>query len=368
MKNLNSDVSSVQHVNIRFANLGKLACPMRSKYIYFCIMITPLCQVLVNKPLTILLLSMLALSVGCTKIIEVDIPDADPMLVVEGSIRNGEMPFVLLSESQGYFAPIGNPLEGFYLGGAEVTVTVDGDTYELDEICTSDLPFEQLELIAAGIGVSVQSLMMFPLCAYTSLTEVNLIGAEGKVYDLHVVLDDYEINATSKLNVVVPLEDTFFFVPSTAEQDSLGYISNTYTDPDTLGNAYRWSSMRINQYPQWHRLAGIKKDNGFIYPMGSPWDDSFINGQEFTFSAFRYPSESDAPNAPSGFWEKGDTVLVRLESIDQGAFDAVMSFESAYSAQGSPFAPPTNVSSNIEGGLGWWIAYGASVDTVFCGL
>ena len=311
---------------------------------------------------------MLALSVGCTKIIEVEIPDADPMLVVEGSIRNGEMPFVLLSVSQGYFAPIGNPLDGFYLGGADVTVSVDGETYELDEMCTSDLPFEQLEIIAAGIGVSVQSLMMFPLCAYTSLTELNLIGTEGKVYDLHVVLDDYEINATSKLNVVVPLEETFFFVPATADQDSLGYISNTYTDPDTLGNAYRWSSMRINHYPEWHDLAGMKKDNAFIYPLGSPWDDSFINGQEFTFSMFRYPSEFEDDNDEYGFWKTGDTVLVRLESIDQVAFDAVMSFESAYSAQGNPFAPPTNVSSNIEGGLGWWIAYGASVDTVFCGL
>jgi len=320
------------------------------------------------RPLTILLLSVLALSVGCTKIIEVEIPDADPMLVVEGSIRNGEMPFVLLSVSQGYFAPIGNPLDGFYLGGADVTVSVDGETYELDEMCTSDLPFEQLEIIAAGIGVSVQSLMMFPLCAYTSLTELNLIGTEGKVYDLHVVLDDYEINATSKLNVVVPLEETFFFVPATADQDSLGYISNTYTDPDTLGNAYRWSSMRINHYPEWHDLAGMKKDNAFIYPLGSPWDDSFINGQEFIFSMFRYPSGFEEHNEEHGFWKTGDTVLVRLESIDQVAFDAVMSFESAYSAQGNPFAPPTNVSSNIEGGLGWWIAYGASVDTVFCGL
>lgn len=368
MKNLDSDVSSVQHVNIRFANLGKLWCPKRSKYIYFCIMISPPRIAFCYRPLTILLLSVLALSVGCTKIIEVEIPDADPMLVVEGSIRNGEMPFVLLSVSQGYFAPIGNPLDGFYLGGADVTVSVDGETYELDEMCTSDLPFEQLEIIAAGIGVSVQSLMMFPLCAYTSLTELNLIGTEGKVYDLHVVLDDYEINATSKLNVVVPLEETFFFVPATADQDSLGYISNTYTDPDTLGNAYRWSSMRINHYPEWHDLAGMKKDNAFIYPLGSPWDDSFINGQEFTFSMFRYPSGFEEHNEEHGFWKTGDTVLVRLESIDQVAFDAVMSFESAYSAQGNPFAPPTNVSSNIEGGLGWWIAYGASVDTVFCGL
>tara|TARA_B110000444_G_C18837452_1_gene596858 strand:+ start:1459 stop:2454 length:996 start_codon:yes stop_codon:yes gene_type:complete len=331
-------------------------------------MILPIRNVLNNWYLTLLLLSVLALNAGCTKIVQVDIADADPMLVVEGSIRNGEMPVVLLSESQGYFAPTGNSLEGYYLGGAEVSVSVDGETYLLDEICTSDIPLDQLESFAAGLGVSVQSLMMFPLCAYTSLTELALIGTEGKVYDLHVVLDDYEINATSKLNVIVPIEESFFFIPATSDYDSLGQISTTYTDPDTLGNAYRWSSMRINQYPQGHELAGMQKDNSFIYPMGSPWDDSFINGQQFTFSMYRYPSGNESNSEERGFWKTGDTVLVRLETIDVVAFDAVFSFESAYSAQLNPFAPPTNVLSNIEGGLGWWIAYGASVDTVFCGL
>tara|TARA_B110000908_G_C9927676_1_gene302511 strand:- start:183 stop:521 length:339 start_codon:yes stop_codon:yes gene_type:complete len=108
-------------------------------------------------------------------------------------------------------------------------------------------------------------------------------------------------------------------------------------------------------------------DPTLIYPLGSGWDDSFLNGAEFTFSFFRYSEDfQDEPEGEAGFWKTGDTVIVRLESIDRSAFSAIMSFESAASAQGNPFSPPTNVESNIQGGLGWWIAYSASVDTVFC--
>ena len=72
---------------------------------------------------------LLIFSYGCSKIIDVELPDSEPLLVVEGSIRNGEIPLVLLSKSAGYFDPIGIPQEGFYLGGATVTVSVDGSPY-----------------------------------------------------------------------------------------------------------------------------------------------------------------------------------------------------------------------------------------------
>lgn len=303
--------------------------------------------------------------VGCTKIVDIEVPATDPMLVVEGSIRDGGMPFVLLSESQGYFAPF-DPATGFYLGGAEVDITVDGNTYMLDEICTDVLPEDQLVGIADMLGVSVQSLIEYPVCAYTSFAETALIGTEGKTYDLHVVLNEYEATSTTKLNTIVPLEDAWFSIPEGSTNDSLGIITNAYIDPDTLGNAYRWSSQRINKYPDWHMYSGQTKDNSFVYPAGSTWDDAVINGEYFEYAVYRYSNNFEPDTAEIGFWKTGDTVLVRMETIDHAAYDAVYSYEMAISSQGNPFAPPTNVRSNIEGGLGWWIAYGASVDTVIC--
>lgn len=303
--------------------------------------------------------------VSCSKVIEIEVPETDPMLVVEGSVRNGEMPFVLLSESQGYFTAF-DPSSGFYLGGADVSIAVDGSTYMLDEICTDILPEDQLVGIAEMLGVSVQSLIDYPVCAYTSFAETALVGAEGKTYDLHVILNDYDVTATTKLNTIVPLEDSWFTIPANSTNDSLGLIMNAYTDPDTIGNAYRWSSQRINKYPDWHIFAGQTKDGSFIYPAGSTWDDAVINGEYFEYAVYRYSNNYEPDTAETGFWKLGDTVLVRMETIDHSAFDAIYSYEMALSSQGNPFAPPTNVRTNIEGGLGWWIAYGASVDTVIC--
>ena len=292
---------------------------------------------------------------SCSKIVEVELPDSEPFLVVEGSIRNGEIPLVLLSKSAGYFDPISVSLEGYYLSGADVSVSVDGTPYLLDEVCTDALPSFALEEVSNALGVSAEVLLEFPICAYTSFKEPALVGSFGSRYDLNVIYDTIEVSASSKLENLIPIDTSYFQIPATATNDSLGLMATSYTDPDTLGNSYRWSSRRVS------------KDPSFIYPLGSAWDDSFGNGIPFEFLAFRYSSDFEAePDGEAGFWKTGDTVLVRLESIDKAAYSALLSFEASVSAQGNPFAPPTNVASNIEGGLGWWIAYSASVDTVFC--
>ena len=306
--------------------------------------------------LSILILSGLSIVLeGCTKIVDVDLPDSEPLLVVEGTIRNGEAPLVLLSKTQGYFDPVGDLSESLYIGGAEVTVSANGVPYLLDEICTQDLSSDILEVLGVTLGIDPQVLSENPFCAYTSFDEPALIGVHGVTYDLHVLYDTLEVTSSSKIENTVPIDSLAFVIPTTALSDSMGLITTSYTDPDTLGNSYRWASRRV----------GV--DPSFIYPLGSAWDDSFGNGTPLTFTFFRYSEDfSEEPEGEAGFWKTGDTVLVRLESVDRSAFSAIMTFESAASAQGNPFSPPTNVITNIEGGLGWWIAYSSSVDTVFC--
>ena len=82
----------------------------------------------------------LLLTTGCETPIDVEIPLAEPMLVVEGRIETGAPPIVLLSRSQNYFDPVDATLLGsLYEGGGEVRITVDGETILLDEVCAGDL-------------------------------------------------------------------------------------------------------------------------------------------------------------------------------------------------------------------------------------
>ena len=57
---------------------------------------------------------------SCSKVVEIDVPYAEPMLVVEGTIKKGKKPVVLLSLSEGYFDPINLNFDEFYLSGAQV--------------------------------------------------------------------------------------------------------------------------------------------------------------------------------------------------------------------------------------------------------
>ena len=291
---------------------------------------------------------------GCETPIEVEIPLAEPMLVVEGRIEPGAPPIVLLSRSQNYFDPVDATLLGsLYEGGGEVRIEVDGETILLDEVCAGDLGPTELMLASELLGLPVEVLMFSNLCAYTSF---GLFGEVGHTYVLEAVLDGDTVTAASTLNPPVPLDSIWFEVPGTA--DSLGFIHALFDDPDSLGNAYRWSAGRHG------------RDPGLLYPPVSTVEDAFFNGLAFEFNQFRPITEEDFADDANpdeiGFYKWGDTVTVRWDHIDRGAYEAIRSMEEQLQSQGSPFANPADVATNISGGLGLWVAYSPFVDTVVC--
>jgi len=291
---------------------------------------------------------------GCETPIDVSLPDTEPLLVVEGRIEPGSPPVVLLGRSQDYFAPVDAALLGtLYSGGGEVVLTVDGEDFILDEICADALGMEELMLASQLLGVPLETLILSNLCAYTRL---SLFGEVGKTYALRAVLDGDTATAVTKLNPPVPLDSLWFEAPGNT--DSLGFIYTDFRDPDSLGNAYRWSAMRI----------GV--DAGLLYPSISVVDDALFNGLAFEFSQFRPVTaedfEEDANPDEIGFYKLGDTVVVRWDHIDRGAFQAIASMEEQLQSQGSPFSNPSDVKTNIEGGLGLWVAYSPFMDTVIC--
>ena len=85
---------------------------------------------------------------GCSKVVDVDLPD-EPKLVIEGIIKEGKKPVVLLSMSEGYFDPINFDLEDFYLSDIDsISVEVDGVVTQLIEVPVPGLEQEQLEYLS----------------------------------------------------------------------------------------------------------------------------------------------------------------------------------------------------------------------------
>lgn len=318
--------------------------------------------------LTVLLLSML---VSCEKEITVDLPQAEQKIVVEGTILPGEFPLVILTWTQGYFEPTdANALQELFVHGASVTISDSDNTYTLTEFCSATLDTTILALASEALGISMESLQALNLCLYTNLA---LTGEVNETYRITVSKDEHYITGETKIPGLVYLDTVFFDILNPQVQDTLGIIFGRLTDPDTTGNAYRWFTKRINHYGNTvpdEELRGRQKDLNFIAPFGSVYDDSFFNGLSFEFA---YPrgvesnsNKFDDNNDERGYFKVGDTVAIRGCSIDRAAFKYIKSMEAQIGNQGSPFATPFNLESNLQGGLGAFIGYGAIYDTVVC--
>ncbi len=310
---------------------------------------------------------------SCEKEITVDLPPVPPTIVVEGTIYNNQQPIIFLSWTQGYFSPSSiESLAASYISNPNVVATIsDGVTaYPLIPLCLSDLPEDLQDDVSEALGIPITDLEGFDICAFTAF---DLIGEAGTQYELTVDYQGQHLESTTKIPEIVFLDTLWFDVVSAFPDDSLGFIFGNITDPDTAGNAYRWFAKRINHYPNWvpdEYLRGEQKDSRYIAPIGSVFDDEFFNGLSFEFAYYRGDEPNtgkfDDLNIERGFFKRGDTIAVRGCTIDRLAYRFINSLEDQIANQGSPFAIPANLQTNVTGGLGAFIGYGAVYDTVVC--
>lgn len=266
---------------------------------------------------------------SCEKDITVDLPKGEEKIVVEGYIEAGKNAYVFLSKTAPYFAPFDSAsLLSYAIKNATVVIS--------DGIIT-----DTLIQLSAEYGYLYAS--------------SNIVGEAGRSYSLKVITEDgEEVSAQTFIHPPIALDSIWFKVQP--DKDSLGFVWAHLTDPDTLGNIYRWFAKRIG------------KDNDFIAPLGSVFEDKFINGQSFDFAYNR----GEVPNsiAPDdtgdedGFFKDGDTIVVKFCAITVESFEFWRTAETQFSNNGNPFAATTYIQSNITGGIGIFEGYSATYDTI----
>jgi hypothetical protein len=273
-------------------------------------------------------LLLLLIFTACQQKIDLKIPDYKQMLVVEGKVEAGANPQVYLTYSVPYFGNHTSSLSEFAVKGAFVTVT-DGMTTDT------------LKDATLGNGFFYKANTM--------------LGVAGRTYNLMIQLNGKVYTAQTTIYPQVKL-DTLWFKPE--KQDSLGFIYAHMHEPPQLGNWYRWLAKRIS------------KDQDFIAPLGSAFDDKFINGKSFDFAYDRgmlqNSTATDDNNVEKGYFKKGETVVVKFCTIGEKEFRFFRSYDENVVSNGNPFAAPTNLQSNIQGQnvLGLWCGYNAFLDTV----
>jgi len=277
---------------------------------------------------------------GCEKNITLNIPEAEQQLVVEGYIYENSFPYVFLTKSSPFFSELDSAtLQKYVVRGAKVIIS-DGLT--TDTMAEFDSMFVHL---------------------YYSL---NMTGVVGRSYSLRIESEGKVVTASTYLPPAIALDSTWW--KPDGNKDSLGFAWAHLTDPDTLGNYYRWFAKRISHYTYGDH-TGEQKDSIFIAPLGSTFEDRFINGKSFDFAYNRgqlanSEKADDGDSDERGYFKKGDTIVVKWCTYDQANYRFWRDAEQQIQSNGNPFSNPSPIFGNIDGGLGIFGGYGVSYDTI----
>ncbi len=276
-----------------------------------------------RRKVYILFLCMIAL--GCEDY-EIKLPEYRSKVVIEGFIEQDQFPVVFLTLSSGFFDPIDSlSLQDLVLTTARVSVS-DGETTEVLTLFRDE--------------------DVFPPFHYGG---TDLRGEIGKTYTLEVLSKGLRYYAQTTIPEPVAF-DTLWF-ESLNDSDSLGNIFGKFTDNPDQEDFYRVFSRiehKETQYtPVYQSVAG----------------DKFFNGQSFTFSILK-GTGSITDVSDKVFFTRGDSVNIKLCTIDKAHFDYWRTLERELYLTGNPFSSAGNeIHSNIEGdapALGVWGGYGAT--------
>lgn len=260
-----------------------------------------------KKTVAILLISLGFLSCDLEKEVNLNLPEYERELVVECWLEPGKPYRLTLTESVGYFDTISLPI----IQSATVYIVHDGDTIFLPPIPSIDegrvFNFTSFELVPAD---------------YNSDFELFVQDTLGRT-------------VTGKTQILPPVAiDTLEYEFN--ENDS-ALVRTRFFDSPTTTDFYLF----------------VLHENSLAKRRELAWElnDRAVGGGEVVISTLY-------------FRQRGDTAIVTLYHVNQEVYDYLQSGEAAEDANGNPFAPPTAVYSNIEGGIGIFAGLPHDRDTV----
>lgn len=313
----------------------------------------------------IILIALAALAfISCEKEVDVDLPETDPKLVVEGVIENGLPPIVILTRTQSYFAPTSlSSIAGIFVKDAVITVSDGSNTVTLQELGSEGLTEEQVAQAAELTGLDPTLLAEADISVYT-LLDNSMVGEVGRTYTLNITGDGKSCSAITKIPNIVPWDSTWWrLAEQDADDDSSGYVWGRLTDPDTLGNGYRHYARRF-----YSADPDFVEDSRFISPLGTTFNDKYLNGLTVDLFAVRgrSPYTDNSEDETAGFFLRGDSVVMKFVSMGLDEADFYITYDNNVASQGDIFSTPANARGNISGGLGIWAGWAAYYDTLVC--
>ncbi len=272
---------------------------------------------------------------SCEKEINMSLVSSEPKLVVEGSIATDQQPIVVLTKTVGFFDKIDVSKINF-VKNASVWVKDLNTNKKIELKVDTSLAFVAFYTIQQNDPLFVEFEK----------------GIEGHSYQLDITLDNQQFTSVATMPNN-PGFDSLYFEPEKNFNDTLFILKARLTDPDTIGNCYKYFTKCIGVAHQ---------DTEFQESFSSRFDDIYFNGKSVPQLLFLGYQESEKPrehfDAGLPYSNRGDSIQVKLSVMDKNAYDFWKTLDFAEGSVGNPFAAPIQVQSNISNNaFGVWTAF-----------
>ncbi len=288
-------------------------------------------HVLLGLSLCLLLFS------SCEKNINFNLKNAADLLVVDAQIENNEYPTVVLSKSLDYFGKISSDiLANSFVHNATIQISNGSITHTLKEYA--------FPLGGGYTGYVYGVDLSNPATAFK--------GQFNKNYTLNIQAGTQTYTASTTIPLLTKYPDSIWFKAAPQNPDTNKRVMMTRaTDPPGLGNYIRYYTKK-NREPFWPGANSV-------------FDDRIIDGTTYVLQVDQGINRNDPPKADSNFFQKGDTVTLKLCNIDKATYSFWSTWEFAQQSIGNPFSQPNKVLGNISNGaLGSFCGYAAWFQTL----
>ncbi len=262
---------------------------------------------------------------SCSKEIEIDLPDYEPEIVVDGWMTNNNYANILLTKSSPYLTDYDSAsIRNTFLNYAKITLTSSSNESEILTLFRKD--------------------EFFPPFVYKS---VEMKGQAGETYTLTIEVEN-EI-ATSNTTITTPpvIDSVVTVITSDTTRQFAVYVNDT---PDVDNFFY----IEIEVEGQ---------DTNF-HPSSSPlYTDKGRDGEILTLNVLRsyqpdplnlYEPEIER-NLPDYEFHIEDTVYIKISAIDSISYEVLNDLYLDKLNSDNPFSfINSETTTNIVGGIGRW--------------
>lgn len=250
------------------------------------------------------------------------LPAAEPALVVEGWIDDGDFPVVFVT----------------------TTMPVSGDKTSTDDLSPYLLKWARVAVNDGEREVVLTGRKMHGQPIPYGFTTGEMRGKAGRTYHLSVSAPPY--SAEAETTIPMKAEVDSFTIKNLAGNDTLYEVKAHVSRPVDGAGGYKLFVMRKN------------KDNYFLSAYMGLFTPENVQGN---VALPVYNGHVMNVDKFTPYFAPRDTLQVKFAAVSEEGYQFWLDYESRVSLASSPFLGSSgNLRGNVQGALGYWLGYGAS--------